>query len=1049
MVDPNPYTWTLSILYSRRMRRAALLLSLMIGSSQGYWGYKKQPDLSSPEMEMEDGQERVKRQLSSAQITYEYLYYTDLILEGYASDTAEAFLTSPSSVPYSLLINSTLNVTMVQVNITTVEIKGSVTLNESFTTDLLDPTSGRYQTLASNITLALLNVYTKTCNPLHVSVIEFSPGSVVANYKMLLSGNISASQLSSSNNLVAQSLPGAISSQLLTLGVTHIEPVKLEVRYLDPIQLTCQINETITSVSWSLTASNISNMIYSGGKNVDVTVQVLSHKTISVLIINKADIWWEGTFICQFFNDTLIHEAKAEVNVILLPSEITVNPIQKSLTSRDTSQLVLECCVGLDGEEYNVSWSYDNVTLGVQPGSRTDMRCYSLAPPRPANNTNYTCTFTNKAGQQKGSTIPVTIIGVEDKYCGIDVNYGVTWNITKAGLSATTTCPSGKYGSLTRDCSADGVWMVVQDNCINQILQIALYNAQALEDGLGSSFVKVPEIIQQMTNSSGAVINNTAEVSAVVTILGTLSKIASALNNTFDVDVVTGFLSMASNLTDPDYATLWSSPKCPPASTVLQSVERFSQLLRADNGSFEIYLENIQLKGNSYGMGQEGHDYKKTFENLGVSISIDQQTISSLVKKSDVKITSVAFNTIGSLLPSTTEKLGNDSQLNSIVQSTSIQLSDSTSASSNILMSFKTNTSDKRYSQHCVFWDFSQKDSGGVWSDVGCTSRVEDNITFCSCSHLTSFAVLMAIKVESLALIEEITYVGLGVSIFSLCVCILVEWYVWKAVVRTNISYFRHISLVNITLSLLCADVCFLSSAFPSVMTKKLICLSITFLNHFFYLALFFWTFAQSVMLMHQLLFVFHHLRRRVFVALSFLVGYFIPVIIAAGTFLYFYPRDRYSHKDLCWLNPESGAIYAFAIPAGSIIVFNFLTLLVVISKLSRPSVSDKNHPEDRDTAKSILKAILVLTPVFGLTWSFGFALLTELDYLTRQIFTYGFAVMNAFQGFFILITCITERKVREALFNKQSSSGTSTATTTMSTSEAPSKMTASIKKKK
>ncbi|KAG8580027.1 hypothetical protein GDO81_007092 [Engystomops pustulosus] len=1019
--------------YNYRMRRAALLLSLMIGSSQGYWGYKKQPDLSSPEMEMEDGQERVKRQLSSAQITYEYLYYTDLILEGYASDTAEAFLTSPSSVPYSLLINSTLNVTMVQVNITTecnvtdtgkmctckdgyrwnitvcytyrpcnnstsfcscliipddnipycespqnisdfrVEIKGSVTLNESFTTDLLDPTSGRYQTLASNITLALLNVYTKTCNPLHVSVIEFSPGSVVANYKMLLSGNISASQLSSSNNLVAQSLPGAISSQLLTLG----------------------------------------------------------------------------TFICQFFNDTLIHEAKAEVNVILLPSEITVNPIQKSLTSRDTSQLVLECCVGLDGEEYNVSWSYDNVTLGVQPGSRTDMRCYSLAPPRPANNTNYTCTFTNKAGQQKGSTIPVTIIGVEDKYCGIDVNYGVTWNITKAGLSATTTCPSGKYGSLTRDCSADGVWMVVQDNCINQILQIALYNAQALEDGLGSSFVKVPEIIQQMTNSSGAVINNTAEVSAVVTILGTLSKIASALNNTFDVDVVTGFLSMASNLTDPDYATLWSSPKCPPASTVLQSVERFSQLLRADNGSFEIYLENIQLKGNSYGMGQEGHDYKKTFENLGVSISIDQQTISSLVKKSDVKITSVAFNTIGSLLPSTTEKLGNDSQLNSIVQSTSIQLSDSTSASSNILMSFKTNTSDKRYSQHCVFWDFSQKDSGGVWSDVGCTSRVEDNITFCSCSHLTSFAVLMAIKVESLALIEEITYVGLGVSIFSLCVCILVEWYVWKAVVRTNISYFRHISLVNITLSLLCADVCFLSSAFPSVMTKKLICLSITFLNHFFYLALFFWTFAQSVMLMHQLLFVFHHLRRRVFVALSFLVGYFIPVIIAAGTFLYFYPRDRYSHKDLCWLNPESGAIYAFAIPAGSIIVFNFLTLLVVISKLSRPSVSDKNHPEDRDTAKSILKAILVLTPVFGLTWSFGFALLTELDYLTRQIFTYGFAVMNAFQGFFILITCITERKVREALFNKQSSSGTSTATTTMSTSEAPSKMTASIKKKK
>ncbi|KAM3932762.1 adhesion G-protein coupled receptor F3-like [Leptodactylus fuscus] len=983
---------------------------------------------------MEFGNERVRRQVSSLQIVYEYVHYMDIMLEGYASVSNKAYITNLSSDPYTLLLMPTVNVSKLQFYITTecnmtdtgnlctckdgyrwnitvcytylpcnnsssfcsclfipdnhipycenpksisnyrVNINGSVTLNQTFSNDLLDPTSVTYKMLESNITLALLNVYTKTCNPLNVSVVGFSPGSVVANYSMLVSGQLSASQVLSSNNLVAQSLPGVISSQLSTSGVAYIDPVKLDVRYLDSIQLTCQINETINFVNWSLTTNNITNMIYSGGKNVAISMQVQSDKTISVLNINKVDILWEG--------------------------------------------------------------------------NRTDLNCYSLAPPHPSNDTNFTCTFTNQAGQQKYSSIPVTIIQVGDTYCGTNTSYGLTWNITKAGMSAIATCPYGKYGSLTRDCSPDGVWLMVQDNCINQNLQKALSNAQILDEGLGSSSERVPEIIQQMSNSSGALVNNTAEVAAVVTILGTISRIASGLNNTFDSDVVTGFLSLASNITDPNYTSLWKDPNCPPASTVLHSVELFSQLLYVQNGSFEIDLENIQLKGDVYEMGQAGQDYKKNFKNLGVSMSIDQLTISSLLQNSDVKITSVAFNTIGGLLQSTTKKF-NNSKLNSHVQSTSIRLSDSTSVSSHILMSFETNTSDKRYSQSCVFWDFTLPGSGGSWSDFGCTSKVEDNITYCSCSHLTSFAVLMSINVEYLAVIEEITYVGLGVSILSLCICVFIEWYVWKSVVRTNISYFRHSSLVNIAVSLLCADVCFLSSAFPSIITEKLICLSITFLNHFFYLALFFWTFAQSVMLLHQLLFVFHHLRKKVYVSLSFLVGYLVPAIIAAGTFLYFYPKDRYRHEKMCWLNPETGAIYAFAVPAGSIIVFNFLTLLVVIAKLSRPSVSDKSHAEDRDTAKSILKAILVLTPVFGLTWSFGFALLTELDNLTRQIFTYGFAAMNAFQGFFILLTCITERKVREVLLNTRTSSGTSTATTTTSMSEAPGKMTASIKKKK
>ncbi|XP_068089348.1 adhesion G-protein coupled receptor F3-like [Hyperolius riggenbachi] len=1080
---------------------APIFLYLAISSCYCYWNQTEQ---TKQETMITNGQvdyhePRVRMQRASGQSVYEYVYYTDILMEGFSTALVEAYITSPSVVPYTLVINSSITVSMVKINVTTecnvtdtgktcscvsgytwnitvcytykpcsnssafcsclfipndlfpfcedpknitdtrVNISGSFTMNETFTPDLLDASSVKYQALQSNLTLALLNVYTQICNPLSVTIVGFSPGSVVASYTMAVSGTVSAAQLSSTNALVSATLPSVISSQIFTTGVASIQPSQLEVKFLDPIQLTCQINDTMSNVNWTLTTNNVTNMVFSAGTNVNVSNQQLPGQTVSVLTIVQADQLWEGTYVCQFFNDTLVHVASAQVNVTLLPSDITINPPQKSLLVQDTSKLLLQCCVSYDGEAYVVTWTYNNMTFPAQTVTSPGLECYTLAPPHPANDTNYTCTFTNKAGQTKSNYIPVYVIQAADKYCTANVSSSVTWNITKAGVSASTICPSGQSGYIMRDCSADGVWLSVQDNCISLLLQTALSSVQMLEKGLGNAQVVVPNIIQQVFNNSRALLYQTAEVTAAVTLLGSLANIAAMQNCAFDSVTVTNFLSLASNITDPSYFSLWSDKNSPPASQVLQSVELFCQLLQADNGTFEIDLQNIQLKGSAYDQGSVGDTYKKTFSlDLGVSMSIDQQVITPLLLQQDVKITSIVFSTIGDLLPNTFEKK-NDSQLNSVVQSTSIKLSNSSYVSSKIQMSFMVNISTQSYTQHCVFWDYSLAGSGGSWSDSGCTSKTESNTTYCSCNHLTSFAVLMSIHVESLTFIEEITYVGLGVSIFSLCLCILFEGLAWKSVTRSNISYFRHTSLVNIASCLLCADIFFLSSAFPSATNNTFICMSITFLNHFFYLALFFWTFAQSVMLLHQLLFVFHHLRKTVYVSLSFTSGYFFPGIIAAGTFLYYYPKGKYRHQAVCWLNPASGAIYAFAVPAGCIIVFNFLTLLVVIAMLSRPSVSDAKHSDDKETAKNILKAVVVLTPVFGLTWSFGFALLTNLDDLTRQVFTYGFAAMNAFQGFFILLTCITEKKVREAVFKKTSSTTTSTSTA-MSTSEAPSK---------
>ncbi len=51
----------------------------------------------------------------------------------------------------------------------------------------------------------------------------------------------------------------------------------------------------------------------------------------------------------------------------------------------------------------------------------------------------------------------------------------------------------------------------------------------------------------------------------------------------------------------------------------------------------------------------------------------------------------------------------------------------------------------KKNEKHvCVFWDPELE--GGTWSTRGCTTvRSDADQTVCSCSHLSSFAVLMAL----------------------------------------------------------------------------------------------------------------------------------------------------------------------------------------------------------------------------------------------------------------------------------------------------------------
>ncbi|MEQ2302578.1 hypothetical protein AMECASPLE_008066 [Ameca splendens] len=300
----------------------------------------------------------------------------------------------------------------------------------------------------------------------------------------------------------------------------------------------------------------------------------------------------------------------------------------------------------------------------------------------------------------------------------------------------------------------------------------------------------------------------------------------------------------------------------------------------------------------------------------------------------------------------------------------------------------------------CVFWDTKTND----WSNEGCVANVTDNNqTLCECNHLTSFSVLMAKSANvSSPDLDIITYIGLGVSVFSLLIFLFIESLVWSAVTKTNLSHFRHTAVVNIAVFRLLADCSFLASAFPDKISDTW-CFTFTVCKHLFYLAMFTWMLCLSVMLVHQLIFVFSPVRKRVFMYLSSIVGYLLPIALVGTSYVYYkYTEQDYYDKNTCWLRYErllEGSIHAFLLPVGTIILSNLFSMVVVIVTLVKTSVPDSSKADDKETAKSILKVVVFLTPVFGVTWIIGFVILIlEDDDPMHKVANYSFTILNSFQ---------------------------------------------------
>jgi len=314
----------------------------------------------------------------------------------------------------------------------------------------------------------------------------------------------------------------------------------------------------------------------------------------------------------------------------------------------------------------------------------------------------------------------------------------------------------------------------------------------------------------------------------------------------------------------------------------------------------------------------------------------------------------------------------------------------------------------------CVYWDFGETG----WSQKGCYALKEastEETTTCQCYHLTNFAVL--IDVYGLAQSEQhknnldlLTWIGCGISITSLSICI----YVFSTFRSAKND--RSTINSNLCLCLLLAELFFLcgigQTAYPSF------CSVVAAVLHYLFLASFFWMLIAGFQIYVLLVEVFEPDGSR-FVQ-YYLLGYIVPLLIVLCSLLMdtlLNYESVYGFRDFCWINSNIHLVLSFLMPVFLIVGANIYFLSVAVYKIHVHSKESLIvHKSKTASLKLYVKGLFGLLFLLGVTWVFGIVSVTH----PSLTFTYIFTILNSLHGFFIFIfNCVWNKKIRNEGRNK------------------------------
>ncbi|XP_046496063.1 adhesion G protein-coupled receptor F4 isoform X2 [Equus quagga] len=478
-----------------------------------------------------------------------------------------------------------------------------------------------------------------------------------------------------------------------------------------------------------------------------------------------------------------------------------------------------------------------------------------------------------------------------------------------------------------------------------------------------------------------------------------LRNISTDLSDNVTQEKMKSYSKVANHVLDTAAISNWAFiPYKNASSDLLQSVNFFARQLHIHNESENIVDELfIQTKGFhiNHNTTQKSFNFSMSMSNstegiLGI-IEIPKEELWNLPPNTSQAI-SIAFPTLGAILKEAhSHNVSLPRPVNGLVLSVILP-----ERLKQILLTFEKINKSRNARAQCVGWHSRKR----KWDESVCKTTLDvRNKVKCRCNYtnvVMSFSILMSPKSIDNKVLDYVTCIGLSISILSLILCLIIEATVWSRVVVTEISYMRHVCIVNIAVSLLIANVWFIiASNFNKKPQDYNWCVAVTFLSHFFYLSLFFWMLFKALLIMYGILVIFRRMIKSRLMVIGFAIGYGCPLIIAVTTVAITMPRKAYVRPDACWLNwDNSKALLAFVIPALVIVAVNLVVVLVVAFNTQRPSIGSSKS-QDVAIIMRISKNVAILTPLLGLTWGFGIATLIE---GTSLIFHIIFALLNAFQ---------------------------------------------------
>ncbi|XP_044120314.1 adhesion G-protein coupled receptor D2 [Neovison vison] len=314
----------------------------------------------------------------------------------------------------------------------------------------------------------------------------------------------------------------------------------------------------------------------------------------------------------------------------------------------------------------------------------------------------------------------------------------------------------------------------------------------------------------------------------------------------------------------------------------------------------------------------------------------------------------------------------------------------------------------------CAFWNFSiSPDTGGSWATAGCSvAALYEASTACFCNHSTNFAVLLQVydvqrSAEEESLLRTLSFVGCGVSFCALATTFLL--FLAAGVPKSE----RATVHKNLTFSLASAEGFLMASEWAKA--NKVACVAVTAVMHLLFLVAFSWMLVEGLLLWSKVVVV--SMRPGPRMALYYTTGWGVPAAIVAVT-LALSPHD-YVAAGHCWLNVHTDIIWAFVGPVLFVLTANTCILvrvvMVTVASARRRARMLSPRPclqeQVRIQTWAMVKPVLVLLPVLGLTWLVG--VLVHLS----PAWAYAAVGLNSFQGPYIfLVYAAYNGEVRSAL---------------------------------